>query len=173
MIDLSENRTAAGLMPKIERLWTLSAAKIPAVEAFFDAAHGAPVFTVEGRYTARGWTEWTQGFQFGSALLQFDATGDAAFLEAGRTATVERMAPQYARSRVRRKARARKHELPGPKPARFRKAVRDVRRHVRYQSYSNAIQLFPSGVRPQQAGRASGAGRISQRTRCSHPRCRQ
>ena len=56
-------------------------------------ADGAPVFTVEGRYQARGWTEWTQGFQFGSAILQFDATDDAAFLELGRSRTVERMAP--------------------------------------------------------------------------------
>ena len=54
---------------------------------------GAPVFTIRGRYQARGWTEWTQGFQFGSALLQFDATGDPAFLELGRSRTVERMAP--------------------------------------------------------------------------------
>ena len=29
----------------------------------------------------KGWTEWTQGFQFGSAILQFDATGDDEFLE--------------------------------------------------------------------------------------------
>ena len=50
------------------------------------------MFTVQGRYQARGWTEWTQGFQFGSALLQFDATGDARFLEIGRSRTVERMA---------------------------------------------------------------------------------
>ena len=49
-------------------------------------AHGAPVFTVNGRYTRRGWTEWTEGFQYGSALLQFDATGDRAFLELGRDA---------------------------------------------------------------------------------------
>ena len=41
---------------------------------------------------ARGWTEWTQGFQFGAAVLQFDATGDAHFLELGRTRTLERMA---------------------------------------------------------------------------------
>jgi unsaturated chondroitin disaccharide hydrolase len=47
---------------------------------------------VEGRYQSRGWTEWTQGFQFGSALLQFDAAGDAHFLELGRSRTVERMA---------------------------------------------------------------------------------
>ena len=56
-------------------------------------ANGAPVFTVDGRYTARGWTEWTEGFQYGSALLQFDATGDTAFLELGRERTLTRMAP--------------------------------------------------------------------------------
>ena len=51
------------------------------------------MFTVDGRYRARGWTEWTQGFQFGSALLQFDATGEREFLELGRSRTIERMAP--------------------------------------------------------------------------------
>src|SRR5262249_12615571 len=35
----------------------------------------------------------TQGFQFGSSLLQFDATGESDFLELGRARTVERMAP--------------------------------------------------------------------------------
>jgi hypothetical protein len=47
---------------------------------------------VKGKYTSRGWTEWTQGFQYGSPLLQFDATGDERFLEIGRRGTVERMA---------------------------------------------------------------------------------
>jgi hypothetical protein len=50
------------------------------------------VFTVRGKYTSRGWTEWTQGFQFGSAILQYDATGDAAMLDIGRKATVALMA---------------------------------------------------------------------------------
>ena len=50
------------------------------------------MFTVQGRYQARGWTEWTEGFQFGSALLQFDATGESEFLELGRSRTLERMA---------------------------------------------------------------------------------
>ena len=45
-----------------------------------------------GRYTARGWTEWTQGFQFGAAILQFDATGDASSSSSAATRTVERMA---------------------------------------------------------------------------------
>jgi unsaturated chondroitin disaccharide hydrolase len=53
---------------------------------------GAPVFTIKGEYTQRGWTEWTQGFQFGLALLQYDATDDASFLELGRQATVQAMA---------------------------------------------------------------------------------
>jgi unsaturated chondroitin disaccharide hydrolase len=83
----------ADLLRKISRLWELSASKIRALERRYDVAKGSPVFTVRGRYTARGWTEWTQGFQYGSALLQFDATGDRAFLELGRHRTVERMSP--------------------------------------------------------------------------------
>ena len=44
--------------------------------------------------SARGWTEWTQGFQFGSALLQFDATGDRDVPGARpRRARSTRMAP--------------------------------------------------------------------------------
>ena len=51
------------------------------------------MFTVSGRYTAQGWTEWTQGFQFGSAILQFDGTGDSQFLDLGRSHTMRHMAP--------------------------------------------------------------------------------
>ena len=58
------------------------------------------MFTVDGQYTARGWTEWTQGFQFGSALLQFDATGDRKFLELGRKRTLERMPPHVSATGV-------------------------------------------------------------------------
>jgi len=85
--------TPAALLPAIDALFTASAAKIDATEAAWRPEDGSPVFTVEGRWRARGWTEWTQGFQFGSALLQFDATGDRHFLELGRSRTVERMAP--------------------------------------------------------------------------------
>jgi unsaturated chondroitin disaccharide hydrolase len=93
MIRLEATRSPRDLMPKIARVFALSAGKIRSIEDTWRPADGAPVFTVEGRYQARGWTEWTQGFQFGSALLQFDAEGDAAFLELGRSRTVERMAP--------------------------------------------------------------------------------
>src|ERR671911_3215091 len=86
-------RTPRDLVTKIERMFALSAAKIDALEQSWRPEDGAPVFTVQGRYCARGWTEWTQGFQFGSAILQFDATGDRAFLELGRSRTLDRMAP--------------------------------------------------------------------------------
>jgi unsaturated chondroitin disaccharide hydrolase len=92
-MQIDRTRTPAELLPKITRLFELSAAKIHAIEHTWRPEDGAPVFTVEGRYRARGWTEWTQGFQFGSALLQFDATGDDEFLELGRRRTLERMAP--------------------------------------------------------------------------------
>src|SRR5438874_255790 len=91
-IQIDHKLTPAKLLPKIERLFELSAQKILDLARAWKSGHGAPVFTVKGRYTTRGWTEWTQGFQFGSALLQFDATGDKRFLEMGRRATVEQMA---------------------------------------------------------------------------------
>jgi hypothetical protein len=84
------------LLPALARMWDLSADKISALEEAWDPKDGSPVFTVDGRYTARGWTEWTQGFVFGSALLQFDATGERSFLELGRARTIERMAPHLS-----------------------------------------------------------------------------
>src|SRR4029079_593157 len=92
-MQIDHNRQPADLLPKIQRLFDVSAGKILAIEDTWRAEDGAPVFTVEGRYRARGWTEWTQGFQFGSALLQFDATGDEQLLDLGRSRTLERMAP--------------------------------------------------------------------------------
>lgn len=93
MIQLDLGLTPAALLPKIEKLWTASAAKIRSIDDAWQPANGAPVFTIEGRYTSRGWTEWTQGFQFGASLLQFDATEEEWFLEQGRRRTVEYMAP--------------------------------------------------------------------------------
>jgi rhamnogalacturonyl hydrolase YesR len=100
MMALDRVRTPADLLPDIERMFALSADKIRRLEDTWDAADGAPVFTVNGVYTARGWTEWTQGFQFGSALLQFDATGDPQFLDLGRSRTMERMAPHLTATGV-------------------------------------------------------------------------
>lgn len=96
MIQLDPSLTAGDLRPALARFWKLSGEKIRLIEKKFDVKRGAPVFTANGKYTARGWTEWTQGFQYGSALLQFDATGEKEFLKIGRDNTVKLMAPHVS-----------------------------------------------------------------------------
>ena len=92
MITIDDRLQPAALLPALQRMWELSAAKLNSLEQTWQPTQGTPVFTVAGRYTSQGWTEWTQGFQFGSAILQFDATGDERFLELGRSNTIARMA---------------------------------------------------------------------------------
>jgi unsaturated chondroitin disaccharide hydrolase len=93
VIKLDRKLTPADLLPKLERFWERSAQCIQAVEKSCPPGSASPVFTVAGRYMSKGWTEWTQGFQYGSALLHFDATGDERFLELGRERTIAVMAP--------------------------------------------------------------------------------
>ncbi len=81
----------ADLKPQLNRLWEASAKKILSIDRDYDLAMGSPVFTIKGQYTSRGWTEWTQGFLYGSFLLQYDATEDSDFLQIGRNATLEKM----------------------------------------------------------------------------------
>uniref|UniRef100_UPI00404821C7 glycosyl hydrolase n=1 Tax=Algoriphagus sp. TaxID=1872435 RepID=UPI00404821C7 len=92
-MKLDFNLSLEKVSQQLPRFWELSGQKIRSIETTFDTAKGAPVFTENGTYVTRGWTEWTQGFQFGSAILQFDATGDAEFLEIGRKNTLAKMAP--------------------------------------------------------------------------------
>ena len=75
--------TPADLLPAIRNMWKASGTKIVSIDRMLDRSAGAPVHTIAGRYAPRGWTDWTQGFEFGSALLQFDATGDESFLALG------------------------------------------------------------------------------------------
>ncbi|WP_428388855.1 glycosyl hydrolase [Mucisphaera sp.] len=93
MIQIDNGLTAQDLLPGIERMWSLSAAKIDMMEKAFPPGSSTPVFTVDGKYVAQGWTEWTQGFQYGSAALQFDATDDERFLQLARDRTRGVMAP--------------------------------------------------------------------------------
>jgi hypothetical protein len=97
---INTSLTAQKLVPKIHRLFELSAEKILSIERTWKPEDGTPVFTVKGKYTSRGWTEWTQGFQYGSALLQFDATGDEQFLKIGRDNTVQKMATHVSHTGV-------------------------------------------------------------------------
>ena len=92
MIEINQDLQPDELAPALERMWELSERKIVSIDQSVAAGAGTPVFTVAGKYQAQGWTEWTQGFEFGSAILQFDATGDERFLEIGRDNTIGRMA---------------------------------------------------------------------------------
>ena len=76
MIDIDYDLTPADLLSAIRGMWRLSGEKVLSIERTCTPDVGTPVFTVNGKYTTQGWTEWTQGFQFGSSLLQFDATDE-------------------------------------------------------------------------------------------------
>jgi unsaturated chondroitin disaccharide hydrolase len=93
-LELAPALTA--LKPALNQVFDLAAAKISALDRAWDSKRGTPVFTVTGQYTTRGWTEWTQGFQYGMAILQFDGTGDRAMLDMGRRMTTLRMAPHVS-----------------------------------------------------------------------------
>jgi hypothetical protein len=96
MIKINADLKAPDLSNKLKRFWELSAEKINLIEKSYDASKGSPVFTVNGRYTSRGWTEWTQGFQFGSSILQYDVTEEKSLLALGRKKTVTAMAPHIS-----------------------------------------------------------------------------
>ncbi|HQT21681.1 MAG: glycosyl hydrolase [Sphingobacteriales bacterium 17-39-43] len=96
MIRINKTLKPSDLQTKLKQFWKLSGQKIMDLDKNYDVSKGSPVFTVKGKYSTRGWTEWTQGFQFGSAILQFDATGDREFLEIGRKNTIAVMAPHIS-----------------------------------------------------------------------------
>ncbi len=93
MITLDKSLTPRSLKSAAEKVFEVSAPKIAALQKRWRESDGTPVFTIEGKYTSRGWTEWTQGFQYGAAILQFDATGDQEMLHIGREGTLRLMAP--------------------------------------------------------------------------------
>ena len=89
---INQTITIHDLEEKLNHFWNLSGEKIRLINAEYDTAQGSPVFTVAGKYSTRGWTEWTQGFHYGSAILQFDATGEEDMLQYGKKQTKEQMA---------------------------------------------------------------------------------
>jgi hypothetical protein len=95
-MQINDGLQPADFSTKLARFWALSGQKIDLIEQEYDVTKGSPVFTAAGKYTTRGWTEWTQGFQFGSAILQFDATNDNHFLDIGRQKTLDVMAPHIS-----------------------------------------------------------------------------
>ncbi len=93
-MNLSQAITAADMAGAVKRLFELASCKTAILNRRWNHAEGAPVFTAGGRYTARAWTQWTHGFQYGNALLCYDVTGDAEMLRLGRQGT-KRVMPEH------------------------------------------------------------------------------
>ncbi len=92
MIRTNDIPTIADVAARLPAVWEAGLRATSLLRDSWSPERGTPVYTEAGRYTTRGWTEWTQGFQFGNALYLFEATGEKAMLEYGRRATVEEMA---------------------------------------------------------------------------------
>ena len=92
--------TARELLPAVQRAVSLGAEKTLRLGRRWKASDGAPVFTVAGRYSARNWTQWTQGFQYGNALLCFEMTGDQDLLAAAKRNIVASMAEHLTHTGV-------------------------------------------------------------------------
>jgi len=99
-VHVDNTLTPQALVAGIERAAALAAEKTLRLDARWNRADGAPVFTAAGRYTARSWTQWTQGFQYGNALLCFDLTGDRELLEAARRHVAAEMAEHLTHTGV-------------------------------------------------------------------------
>src|SRR6266542_4034493 len=89
---IDETLQPAALTADLTRFWALSGEKLDLLIRDYDLKKGSPVFTVAGKYTTRGWTEWTEGFHYGSAFLQFDATNERRYAGIAEQQTVSRMA---------------------------------------------------------------------------------
>lgn len=92
MIDFATAPELAQLSVPCARVFEHAGLKIRRLAERWQPGSGAPVFTAAGIYTARGWTEWTQGFQFGSPLLVYEATKEPWHLDYGRSSTLSLMA---------------------------------------------------------------------------------
>ena len=91
-MKVNVNIQPGDLKVRLNRFFELAAQKIRSIDSTWDPGQGTPVFTAGGKYTTRGWTEWTQGFQFGCAILGYEITGEKDLLQIGRKGTLERMA---------------------------------------------------------------------------------
>jgi hypothetical protein len=99
-MKIDNNLSPSDLKAGVSRLFEVGAKKTLALNKRWSESSGAPVFTAAGKYTARSWTQWTQGFQFGNALLSYDVTGDKKLLEVGRRRTLESMAEHLTHTGV-------------------------------------------------------------------------
>ena len=87
MMQVRTDLTPAHLKKKVSRLFDLSAEKLDALDRSWNPSKGAPVFTVGGKYTSRGWTEMDAGIPVRlGAFCSSTPPARREFLELGRDA---------------------------------------------------------------------------------------
>lgn len=91
-MKVERQRTPQDLAPAVTRLFELASDKTQRIAARWQVSMGAPVVTRAGEYAGRNWTQWTQGFAYGNAILCYDITRDAKLLQIGRDNTLQHMA---------------------------------------------------------------------------------
>ncbi|MCY4158494.1 MAG: glycosyl hydrolase [Bacteroidetes bacterium] len=74
-------------------MWEVSNQKLGVIEAAQSDKSEALVYTRNGSYTARGWTDWTRGFHIGSMLLQAEASDSKIILDYARNSTFRYIQP--------------------------------------------------------------------------------
>ncbi len=149
---IDQDLQPAHLTASLVRMFALASDKIERLDHSWNAGQGAPVITVEGKYTARGWTEWTQGFHYGCALLTFDATGNCELLELGRERTVKQMAPHVTHTGV--------HDHAFNNLSTFA-AARPTKRSSIATTATSAADPPSKAIRPLAPGRAGWPGQCS------------
>lgn len=91
-MKIEKTRSAADLSSSVTKLFELASGKTERIAARWQNSMGAPVVTRAGQYVGRNWTQWTQGFAYGNAILCYDITRDPKLLEIGRANTLAHMA---------------------------------------------------------------------------------
>lgn len=76
----------------LDKVFALAGQKSAATLAAWQPENGAPVFTVRGKYQARNWTLWTEGFLLGLPLLVYEGNGDDKLLNLAQKHIVSHMA---------------------------------------------------------------------------------
>ncbi len=95
-MQIQTQLSAQALVPHVDAFAEVAGPKIWSLHQSWQPEQGSPVFTQDGRYSSRSWTDWTSGFFIGLAILQFDLTNDDRFLELGRDKTRRYMAPHIS-----------------------------------------------------------------------------
>jgi unsaturated chondroitin disaccharide hydrolase len=99
-LQSNQSLQAHDLLPAIQHALELASEKTLRLDQRWKPSDGAPVITVAGRYSARSWTQWTQGFQYGNALLCFEITGQRDLLNVARQHVLENMAEHLTHTGV-------------------------------------------------------------------------